>query len=58
MSTNKTIYESFCKILIQNNYYYILIIFAQNKEWTDFWSGAGHPRVEIKTFTRSHKTSG
>jgi hypothetical protein len=37
LSTNKTFHESLAKLLIQNNYYYILIIFAPNKELIKFW---------------------
>jgi hypothetical protein len=30
---NKKFHESLAKLLIQNNYYWILIIFMQDKEW-------------------------
>jgi hypothetical protein len=49
VNNNKTLYKLLVELLIQNNYYCILIIFEQNKEWTRIETGAGHLRVEIKT---------
>jgi hypothetical protein len=36
-------HESLSKLLIQNNYYCILIIFVQNKELTKFQVRCGSP---------------
>jgi hypothetical protein len=39
MNNNNSFHKLLAKLLIQNNQYFILIIFAQNKERTKFWVG-------------------
>jgi hypothetical protein len=39
LSSNKPFHESIAKLLVQNRYYSILLIFVQNKEWTKFRIG-------------------
>jgi hypothetical protein len=58
LSSNKPFHESIAKLLIQINYYCILIIFVQNKEWTKIWVGCGSPAGWNKTCTHTRETSG